>query len=38
MAASLIYGGQTDPDRDPEDPLEQFDLLERDEPANAPEP
>jgi hypothetical protein len=32
------YGPQTDPQRDPEDPLEQFDLLERDELATANEP
>lgn len=32
------YGPQTEPDRDPSDPLEQADLLENDHPANTPDP
>ena len=34
----LGYGPQTEPNRDPEDPLEQADIEERDEPATAPDP
>ncbi|HOB98210.1 MAG TPA: DUF6345 domain-containing protein [Verrucomicrobiota bacterium] len=32
------YGPQTEPDRDPSDPLEQFDLEEADHLANSPNP